>query len=87
MSIFRREIGDQPEVARRVLVTAAEPVRQVAELVRQRRPAGLVIAARGSSDHAATYAKYLFEVRNRLPVSLAAPSVFTRARANVNDMV
>lgn len=35
-----------------------------------------MIAARGSSDHAATYAKYLFESRNRIPVALAAPSLF-----------
>ena len=37
-----------------------------------------MIAARGSSDHAALYAKYLFGYRNRALVSLAAPSLFTR---------
>src|SRR4029077_16715708 len=40
-------------------------------------PRGFVIAARGSSDHAALYAKYLFGRRNRTLVSLAAPSLFT----------
>ncbi|MFZ0216775.1 MAG: SIS domain-containing protein, partial [Candidatus Dormiibacterota bacterium] len=44
--------------------------------LRAARPPGLLIAARGTSDHAATYAKYLFEIRNRLPVALAAPSAF-----------
>jgi len=46
----------------------------------QHQPAGIVIAARGSSDHAATYAKYLFEIRNSIPVALAAPSAFTLYR-------
>jgi glucosamine--fructose-6-phosphate aminotransferase (isomerizing) len=36
-----------------------------------------MIAARGSSDHAALYAKYLLGSVNRLPVALAAPSLFT----------
>lgn len=43
----------------------------------ERRPRGLLIAARGSSDHAAVYAQYLFGMRARLPVALAAPSLFT----------
>ena len=37
----------------------------------------VVIAARGTSDNAATYAKYLFEILAGIPVSLAAPSVLT----------
>src|SRR5205807_4669751 len=77
VSAFRDEIGQQPEVAARLLEQAVAPVRQVAAAIRRRRPASLLVAARGSSDHAATYAKYLFEIRNRLPVALAAPSAFT----------
>ncbi len=37
----------------------------------------MVIAARGSSDNAARYAQYLFGAHNRLPVSLATPSLYT----------
>lgn len=76
MSTFRREIGEQPEVAARLLAAGRQPVAEAARALAARRPAGLLIAARGSSDHAATYAKYLFEIRNRLPVALAAPSAF-----------
>src|SRR4051812_26071760 len=43
----------------------------------------IVIAARGSSDHAALYARYLIEVYLGIPVSLAAPSVWTRYSARV----
>ncbi|HKF75079.1 MAG TPA: SIS domain-containing protein [Candidatus Dormibacteraeota bacterium] len=80
MSRFRQEIAEQPAVAERVLGSAAEPVRTAAAAIAAAEPAGLVIAARGSSDHAAVYAKYLFETRNGLPVALAAPSTFTLYR-------
>lgn len=43
----------------------------------------IVIAARGSSDHAALYARYLIEVFLQIPVCLAAPSVFTKYGAKV----
>jgi len=52
-------------------------VAAAARSIRARRPAGLVIAARGSSDHAGLYGKYLFEIRNRVSVALAAPSALT----------
>jgi len=37
----------------------------------------VLIAARGTSDNAAIFAKYLFGAMNRLPVALAAPSLYT----------
>lgn len=77
MSRFRDEIGEQPAVARRLLEEARRPVAEAAARLRAAEPAGLVIAARGSSDHAALYAKYLFGRRNRMLVALAAPSLFT----------
>ena len=80
MSRFREEIGQQPEVARRLLEQAQRPLEAIGEGWREKRPAGFVIAARGSSDHAALYAKYLFGSRNRLLVALAAPSLFTHYR-------
>ncbi len=44
----------------------------------------VVIAARGSSDHAALYARYLLEIHLQMPVSLAAPSVLTRYGSRVH---
>ena len=77
MTLFRQEIEEQPAVAERVLGGAAGQVREAAAAIAAADPAGLVIAARGSSDHAAVFAKYLFETRTGLPVALAAPSAFT----------
>src|SRR5258708_22449300 len=77
MSHFRDEIAQQPEVASRLLQESRDAVAAIGARIHEIRPRGYVIAARGSSDHAALYAKYLFGVRNRALVALAAPSLFT----------
>jgi glucosamine--fructose-6-phosphate aminotransferase (isomerizing) len=46
--------------------------------------AGVVIVARGSSDHAAVYGRYLLELATRRPVALAAPSLHTRYGARTD---
>ena len=46
--------------------------------------AGVVIVARGSSDHAAVYGRYLLELATRRPVALAAPSLYTRYGAQTD---
>ncbi|MDH3746020.1 MAG: SIS domain-containing protein [Acidobacteriota bacterium] len=74
---FKSEIFEQPEVLARLLSTQKEPVLAIAEAVRRRQVSGVFIAARGSSDNAALYGKYLWGSLNRLPVALAAPSLFT----------
>ena len=77
MSRFRDEIGEQPLLASRMLAESRGAVASIAVRLRASKTRGLVIAARGSSDHAALYAKYLFGVRNHMMVTLAAPSLFT----------
>lgn len=71
------EIREQPEAAARFLDRRLAGVRAIADQVRERDPRFILIAARGSSDHAAIYAQYVFGIRNRLPVALAAPSMFS----------
>ena len=68
MSRFRDEIGEQPLLASRMLVESRAAVASIAARLRESKPRGFVIAARGSSDHAALYAKYLFGVRNHTMV-------------------
>src|SRR3982074_3195029 len=77
MSVFREEIGEQPLLARRMLADSRSALASIAERLHSSKPRGFVIAARGSSDHAALYAKYLFGARNHMMVALAAPSLFT----------
>ena len=52
-----------------------ERVRALAADLRENPPPFVVTCARGSSDHAATYAKYLFETRLGLVTASASPSV------------
>ncbi len=68
------EIREQPAVAERLLANAGA-IERVAASVRDRDVDHVVIAARGTSDHAAIYAQYLFGVRLGLTVGLATPSV------------
>lgn len=77
MSRFRDEIGKQPELLSALLDQSGEAVATIGTRIRETAPRGFLIAARGSSDHAALYAKYLFGARNRTVVALAAPSLFT----------
>ena len=69
------EILEQPEVARRLLAEQAQNVERIAASLRERQVGHVVIAARGTSDHAAVYAQYVLGVRHRLSVGLGTPSI------------
>jgi glutamine---fructose-6-phosphate transaminase (isomerizing) len=75
------EIAEQPAVAARMLGEGRPPIEAIAAtiapLLRDRVVDHVVVAARGSSDHAAIYAQYVFGVRLRLPVALATPSLLS----------
>lgn len=71
------EIGEQPTVIERLLTDQTAAVERVARTIEQRDPSAIVLVARGSSDNAAVYGRYLLEVCNRRLTSLAAPSGLT----------
>lgn len=76
------EIAEQPAAVSRTLA-ALRPLR--GELRRLAAGARLVtFIARGSSDNAATYGRYLCEIHAGRPASLAAPSVATHYRASMD---
>lgn len=76
---LRDEIREQPAVAERLLREGRSPVEAIADRIAARLADRaidhVVIAARGSSDHAAIYAQFLFGAHLRLPVALATPSL------------
>ncbi|MDR5693847.1 MAG: SIS domain-containing protein [Armatimonadota bacterium] len=76
MHFMLQEIQEQPMVVERILQESPR-IRRLARRIRRRDPWFVVMAARGTSDNAALYGKYLFETLLGLPVSLAAPSVIT----------
>src|SRR5262249_57851191 len=81
--LMAAEMAAQPEALARVTaraLTDTEAVRAVAP-----RPlAGVVFLARGSSDNAAGFGRYLAELRPGRPAGLAAPSLYTRYHSTVD---
>lgn len=70
-----READESPEAVARLLNTEAKTVEEIGSWFRKSPPALATLAARGSSDHAVTFFKYLLEIRTGIPVASLGPSV------------
>src|SRR5215469_17017394 len=70
-----REAEEAPARVLAQLQETARSVSDVAEALRRFRPRTVLTCARGSSDHAATYARYLIDTNLGLVTSSASPSV------------
>ncbi|WP_193612470.1 SIS domain-containing protein [Nocardioides lijunqiniae] len=81
-----REIAEQPDAVRRTLAALRPRRDAVRELVAGRR---VLFAARGSSDNAAIYGRYLLETQAGVAGGLVSPSVAThyRSRLDLSDAV
>jgi glucosamine--fructose-6-phosphate aminotransferase (isomerizing) len=75
--LMTAEMADQPQVLAALARRREELTAHVREAVAG-APAGIVLVARGSSDNAAVYGRYVLELATGLPVALAAPSLITR---------
>jgi glucosamine--fructose-6-phosphate aminotransferase (isomerizing) len=69
------EAREAPAVLQRHAAALALPITELIAMLRKRSPDVVVTCARGSSAHAATFAKHLIERHLAIPVSPAAPSV------------
>jgi glutamine---fructose-6-phosphate transaminase (isomerizing) len=83
------EICEQPEVLERILAEGWTEIRSAARTLRECGVRSAIIVARGTSDNAALYAKYFFEVLLGVPTALASPSAFTlyESGMNLEDML
>ncbi|MBB1245465.1 SIS domain-containing protein [Streptomyces durbertensis] len=88
-SVMSREMAEQPEMLRRILDSGASRIRETAALVAARKPRFVLLTARGTSDNAALYAKYLLEIRLGLPCGLTSMSTTTayEARPDLRDVL
>jgi glucosamine--fructose-6-phosphate aminotransferase (isomerizing) len=77
------EMAEQPDVLARLLARAPADAGRVARVLPSTL-AGTVFLARGSSDNAAVFGRYLAELCAGRPAGLAAPSVYTRYHADVD---
>jgi glucosamine--fructose-6-phosphate aminotransferase (isomerizing) len=69
------EIAEAPEAVARQAAGLARPVAELVARLGRRPPQVVVTCARGSSAHAATYAKHLIERATGTPVAEAAPNI------------
>lgn len=83
MSKMLEEIQEQPEALERTLTGELGSIRELRARLAKNPPRMVVLAARGTSDNAAQFGRYLIEITTGIPVSLAAPSVFTLYKAAV----
>jgi glucosamine--fructose-6-phosphate aminotransferase (isomerizing) len=83
-SRMRSEIGEQPTAVADTLDALRGPSEVLAAALRARSVDRVVLIARGSSDHAAVYGRYLLEGRCGLVTALAAPSLYTTYAAPVD---
>lgn len=77
MSLMLQEITEQPVVLERTIREELGKVQRVGKLLRKKDIDLIVLVARGSSDNASLFGRYLLEITTGIPVSLSAPSVFT----------
>lgn len=78
------EIRQQPETLARTLASEWKRIEKFKAFLDRRRPRLVVLVARGTSDNAAQFGRYLIEICTGIPVSLAAPSVHTVYKAKIN---
>lgn len=84
MSQMLAEIRQQPTALERTLKSEIRAARALRRVIEKRRPRLIVLAARGTSDNAAQFGRYLLEIETGIPVSLAAPSINTLYGAEVD---
>jgi glucosamine--fructose-6-phosphate aminotransferase (isomerizing) len=82
-TLMAAEMAEQPATLARLIARAADDAAAVREVTPEPL-AGTVLLARGSSDNAAVFGRYLAELVTGRPVGLAAPSLYTRYHANVD---
>jgi glucosamine--fructose-6-phosphate aminotransferase (isomerizing) len=83
MSKMLEEIKEQPAALERTLKSELAAIGDLKSRLSAKPPRMILLAARGTSDNAAQFGRYLLEITTGIPVSLAAPSIFTLYKAPV----
>jgi glucosamine--fructose-6-phosphate aminotransferase (isomerizing) len=78
------EIRQQPEALARTLASERKTTEKFRAAMARKKPRLVVLAARGTSDNAAQFGRYLIEITTGIPVSLAAPSIHTVYNAKLD---
>src|SRR6266705_454080 len=77
LSLMLQEIAEQPAALLQTIAAERGKIAQLGKFLKDRGIDLIVLVARGSSDNAALFGRYLIEITTGIPVSLSAPSVHT----------
>ena len=80
-TIMYQEAAEAPDRVEDQLQRNAAALATLADRLRANPPAAVVTIGRGSSDHAATYARYLVETRLGVLTTSLSPSIFSVFKA------
>jgi glucosamine--fructose-6-phosphate aminotransferase (isomerizing) len=84
MSLMLKEILEQPQALRATFRAERAHALEFMKAARRRNFRLVVLVARGTSDNAARFGRYLTEITTGIPASLAAPSVHTLYQTKVD---
>ncbi len=84
MTLMKQEIFEEPKVMEKCIKTNAETFDRLVADLTSRKIRNVIVAARGTSDHAGIYGKYIIEKLVGIPVGLAACSVVTLYGADID---
>jgi glutamine---fructose-6-phosphate transaminase (isomerizing) len=89
MSKMLEEIREQPAALSHTLEHGLRDIGVLRKHIDRRRPRLVILVARGTSDNAAQFGRYLLEITTGIPVSLAAPSIITlyKSRLDLKDVL
>lgn len=82
-TIMHKEICQAAAGLKTAKKNNAQTIKEIVKTIKKKKIAGVIIAARGTSNHAGIFAKYLIETYCGVPVTLAAPSVYTVYNGNL----
>jgi glucosamine--fructose-6-phosphate aminotransferase (isomerizing) len=78
------EIRQQPAALDKTLRGELRRLERFKRIAEKRKPRMIVLCARGTSDNAAQFGRYLLEITCGIPVSLAAPSIYSLYNAELD---
>ncbi len=84
MSFMMDEILEQPQALRQTLEAERAHAIEFKKFAQKQNFRLIILVARGTSDNAALFGRYLLELTTGIPVSLCAPSIYTLYRARLN---
>lgn len=83
-TLMWKEISETPKIFGEIQSANSEVMAKLVRTIKEGSVTNFVAAARGTSDHALIFFKYVLEVNSKYTVGLSAPSVVTMYRGKVN---